>query len=132
MNAQEIFDSSVLRLKSMKGQAAIPLNVGGVKPYMACQYRSPNGPCLVGAFIPDDVYSPKMDGGYNADGLIETFPELPQFMRDYKDLLLLLQAIHDDSSNWIDNQFCNWDILKNVIALEYSLNTEVLDNVCRV
>ncbi len=70
----------------------------------SCVYRDSKGlSCAVGCCIPDDYYSPDMEGEIVNYQLFTLFPQL-EYLRPYKNLLKELQAIHDGCPNdeWPD------------------------------
>jgi len=91
MTPQEIFDTVVAHLFAQKHRAFSNTR---------CVYRAGNGDkCAVGVLIPDDVYSPKMEGG-NVEGLIDGRFKIPDFIYDNHELLGSLQGAHDNAGNW--------------------------------
>lgn len=56
--------------------------------------------CAVGCLIPDDLYSPKMEGIW-VGRLVEEFPELKKFIPNLA-LARSLQSVHDvyDCDDW--------------------------------
>lgn len=63
----------------------------------ACLYRGPDGnKCVVGCFIPDDKYSPRMEGLGFGDLLVK-FPELRKYM-PLGEGMSTLQRLHDNFS----------------------------------
>jgi len=62
-----------------------------------CRYRSDSGlACFVGCIIPDELYSPEMEG-CSVDQLIACgrFPEAAEMLRPHRGMLKVLQGIHD-------------------------------------
>lgn len=82
---------------------------------MTCVYRDPvnRTKCFVGELIPDDEYSPEMEG-YAVEDLVKNFdiPELADV-----DVLLMkeLQILHDSRSQ------CAWADELRKIAVKYHL-----------
>jgi hypothetical protein len=73
----------------------------------ACIYRADRDDkivrCAVGQFIPDEVYTPSMEGG----GIRELLHraevnnwELPAILTEEKELFQRLQVFHDSNENW--------------------------------
>lgn len=92
MTPQEIFDTVVTHLRSMPRQSK--------NNYGPCKYRSFDGlKCAVGCLIPDELYTPKMEGG-DVESLYDNF-DLPH--EEHLSLLLRLQAMHDEKFYWGDN-----------------------------
>lgn len=64
-----------------------------------CLYRGPHGRrCAIGCLIPDDVYTPSMEGN-GIDDLLRDHPQALPFEMTDADICFLarLQLIHDDS-----------------------------------
>jgi hypothetical protein len=96
---QQYFDKTCAHLFKQGQPARIDM-------YSTCQYRMINGlRCAVGCHIPDNEYSPKMEGE-----TIRTLKEKnmlpPSLAKDIAanemlfDLLKALQLVHDEFSNW--------------------------------
>jgi len=93
MTEQEVFDTVVVHLRSMKKQS---LDANG-----ACVYRSPSGAkCAIGSIIPDELYSPSMEGR-PVNNLYRDYPHLPH--SEHLDLLDRLQETHDAATFWVDD-----------------------------
>jgi hypothetical protein len=113
MTQQEIFDIVARHLLTQNAKAH-----RGDK----CVYRAEDGKkCAIGCLIPDDVYSPDMEG-QSILSLLESdvwTKKLP-FSLDDAEFLGYLQAIHDwhDLSVWKDKL--------QEIATKYQLNDSVL------
>ncbi len=59
-----------------------------------CRYRTDEGnACFVGAFIPDDVYSPSFEGSVHF--LLKEYPNMLPIMPLDEDALAKLQHVHD-------------------------------------
>ena len=87
MNRQEIFDTVANHLLTQKEQS---MDENG-----KCLYRGPNGlKCAIGCLIPDEDYSPTMEG-IRISALIDKFRDLPHYFYDYVVFLEKLQEIHD-------------------------------------
>lgn len=102
MTQQEIFDKVAKHLLTQKGKA-MDAPEGG-----ACQYRGLNNTaCAVGCLIPDEVYSPRLEGT-DLGGLIQRATiwniTLPAEITDKANYPLLrsLQVVHDmrDPETW--------------------------------
>lgn len=98
--------------------------------YGACKYRGDNGTkCAVGFLIPDDIYTPRLEGYTNAKDLIAELcrSELKDIIYD---LLDELQTLHDTAIKpWQmlhDSAIKPWREGLLDIALEYSCHDEVL------
>lgn len=91
---QEIFDKVWEYAKTMERPSNIV--VEGL-----CMYRGPGGnKCFVGILIPDEVYSPDMEG-LPARDLIFAFREVMESIglsNDHVLFLTDLQEVHDDAS----------------------------------
>ena len=113
MNAQEIFDTVVTHLRSMKERSG-EYDLSGE---FRCLYRGPNGSmCAVGVLLKDDEYSPYMEN-YSADNI-----PLPERLKNHEYLLTDLQDIHDKKRHWNENGFCGNHALKEIArnhSLEY-------------
>jgi hypothetical protein len=98
MTNQEVFDKVVVHLRSMASQS---VRLDGV-----CAYRGIDGlKCAIGIFIPDDVYSPDMEGPDNGvERLLNNF-NLPELKEIPIDLLKRLQSAHDSGDNWGEDGF---------------------------
>lgn len=115
MNAQEIFDAVLQHARRQKVPAE---NADRV-----CQYRAPDGKrCFIGALIPDELYTPKIEG-LEIHDVLRRFPRIREFFgideQQMTTLTLLsrLQRIHDDR----DPE--DWEIelkwLANDLSLQY-------------
>lgn len=84
--------------------------------YESCRYRGPNGKkCAVGMFIPDEFYSPKIEGylysGEDSDKTVCDFiPELLMLMplENMSDLQQVHDGSHSDTTlqdmlTWVEN-----------------------------
>jgi hypothetical protein len=72
----------------LKTQLAQGLNAGG-----ACCYRGEDGlKCAVGALIPDDQYTPQMDGSYSLREVMENCTALCEIEAKYPNLF---DELHD-------------------------------------
>ncbi|MGQ7794435.1 hypothetical protein ACUN0C_18675 [Faunimonas sp. B44] len=109
-NRQEAFDTVVRHLFKQGKQAKF----GG------CVYRGPEGTkCAVGCLIPDELYSPKLEG--------RSVFSLPQRVLDQlpaPSLLDKLQQAHDDDSNWLNPAYLRDHLA--IIAGHWALNTDAL------
>lgn len=83
-------------------------NLGMCTTNMLCRYRRPDGhTCVLGAFIPDDIYHP----GFENRGVItltemdDLDPDFKTWLTDHEEVLSRLQQIHDGDLNWGDNGF---------------------------
>lgn len=96
ITAQEIFDKVVTHLRTQGEQASILKSDGGY----SCRYRTEDGlKCAVGCLIPDDDYSPSMEGTY-ASSVISRNRDKLSYLSPHLALLDDLQAVHDDRSHW--------------------------------
>jgi hypothetical protein len=93
MTKQEIFNRVWAHAQTMTERAVVEGAFGGE----SCRYRSPTGPCLIGALIPDELYNPEFEGlpvsQLLNDGLLdyEIFKDISRRFLD------LLQACHDNA-----------------------------------
>jgi hypothetical protein len=93
MTKQEIFNRVWAHAQTMTERAVVKGKIGGE----SCRYRSPTGPCLIGALIPDELYNPEFEGLPASqlldDGLLdyEPFKNIPGRFLDS------LQACHDNA-----------------------------------
>ncbi len=109
---QEIFDFVATHLFT-QGTAAV--NKSG-----ACRYRGPDGTkCAVGALIPDDEYSVKMEGKSSLEvgrqGVSYHSPTLARL--NEKDpgisyLLRRLQTVHDSIERWASTEAMREDLAR--------------------
>lgn len=87
--------------------------------YGGCKYRGDNGTkCAIGFLIPDEIYTPRLEGYTNARDLIAKlcYSELKDVIYD---LLDDLQTLHDSGiKSWREGLLD--------IALKYSCHDEVL------
>ena len=90
MSPQEIFDTVCAHLRGMKGPS--------LDEYGNCAYRGVGGAkCAAGVLIPDDVYSPEMEGFAFSELLeIELGKTLLDWFEENSYLIHMLQAAHDD------------------------------------
>jgi hypothetical protein len=83
-----------------------------------CRYRTNDGlMCAVGCLIPDEVYTPKMEGKIAPDLAESLFPNLPQEITYYSDMLDSLQWVHD-----------SWDISESFKSLVRKLKNIAIDH----
>lgn len=108
MKAREIFDKVKKHLTSQRGQSSDPDG--------ACLYRDPNGlKCAVGAIIPDELYSDKIEGetvkSIITRAILGKSEPLNVFLRKlepHADLLTALQRVHDRPISWDENGFSRY------------------------
>ena len=88
-SAQEVFDIVVNHLVTQRRPAYTGLS--------GCMYRAPDGlRCAVGVLIPDNLYDPEFERD-TADSVIrKLFNEDLADWREHRELLLALQAVHDE------------------------------------
>lgn len=103
LTAQQSLDMLVGLSKAGK----FPAKAGGDG---ACVLRTGEGlRCAVGAHIPDEAYSPKMeDYGYSFGQLCYRFPEVLSFVPEGldKDDMNAMRMVHDDTSRkWDHDEF---------------------------
>lgn len=90
MNNQEVFDKVVTHLRTQ----GVPSMSGG----QYCQYRGPNGTsCAAGCLIPDNAYTPELEGNGVHSREVSDRLEFLGFTREQRVLLNSLQQAHD---NW--------------------------------
>lgn len=100
MNKQEIFDAVVRHFKT---QVEPSLEYDAHIGLSRCKYRSIDGKkCAAGIFIPDDQYSPTMEG--KAFTFVAQRHSLPAFLVDEKDFVERLQLIHDSTRTGARNE----------------------------
>jgi hypothetical protein len=100
MNNQEVFNRVVTHLRA-QGRKSVA-GLGSDRPF--CLYRGDDGAssCAVGCLIPDDVYTPEMEGR-GIDELVEQFCVIEQLFAGVEySLLKDLQHLHDtrDVEDW--------------------------------
>ncbi|MGQ7794513.1 hypothetical protein ACUN0C_19080 [Faunimonas sp. B44] len=112
-NRQEAFDF-VVRHLFKQGERAVAEGGG-------CLYRGPDGTkCAVGCLIPDELYTPRLEGN--------SVFMLPQRVLDQlpaPSLLNELQIAHDDPTNWWNPTRLRYHL--TVIAQHWALNTDALE-----
>lgn len=102
MNAQEIFDTVVRHLKTQGKQSRTS---SGTCVYRKFEADGSVLKCAVGCLIPDDVYTPEMDGdGWEIGKLVEAICDefediLPKYFQQNVKLFSELQKVHDRSLN---------------------------------
>lgn len=137
LTLQEIFDRTAVHLLT-QGKAAInPLSSG-----VSCRYRNPEGlKCAAGYWIPDELYSPEMEGytirEYSTNYEEKLAPEeilikkaLAQVGISTKfqlQLLRQLQVIHDSRALEKDTRGI-WSIKLEDLARQHDLNYDVVTN----
>jgi hypothetical protein len=76
----------------------------GIPSYIegkGCRYRSNGERCILGWFIPDDVYDSDMEGK-GVEALLREFGEVvPAWFHDRVDLLTQMQSAHDGDSSLV-------------------------------
>lgn len=88
MDKQEIFDTVV---KALKKQGKPSVSHRG-----ECVYRGPDGTkCAAGHLLPDECYTPTMEGASWNVLVYHHGDKLPKFLVDEADLIRRLQSIHD-------------------------------------
>lgn len=113
MDKQQIFDTVATHLLK-QGEAATS--------HGRCRYRTESGlMCAVGCLIPDEKYTPKIEGR-----AVRDIPHMLPFYTTFDDLTLLgqLQAAHD--LELIDSGIEAWKGRMLLIAADYKLNAEAL------
>jgi hypothetical protein len=97
MDLQEMFDRVVTHLLTQNARSSHFLKTGE-----QCLYRGPEGRmCAIGCLIPDEIYNPEMEVGFEdlleRPAIKELFPT-----RKHECLGLRLQMIHDrdEPSEW--------------------------------
>ena len=100
MTPQEIFDTVVTHLRGMEKPSAYGDG--------SCAYRGMDGAkCAAGVLIPDEIYSPEMEGCP-----VENFPakdfgkSLPDWFVKNSYLIQRFQWEHDCECNWDETGFC--------------------------
>lgn len=121
---QEIFDRVATHLLRQNAVASR----GG-----CCVYRDDQGrKCAVGALIPDEIYSPRMEG-HNISNLWASVPgdcrERAAFAEKHWQLLRALQSVHDKVMGNAPGT-CRplFEEYLRRVAEHYELSTAVLDN----
>ncbi len=89
MEPQQAFTKIVTHLRAQNRQSKDDL-------YRLCLYKAPNSDsCAVGCMIPDDQYSPNMEGK-SLRVLMETFPDLfNEWPENTINLMSSMQTVHD-------------------------------------
>ena len=115
MTRQEMFDIAAKHLLTQRVRSVDPVTG-------SCRYRGPQGRmCAIGPMIPDEKYSPDMEGWgvgscdvWNAMGLDSDDPG------NLKTLAHKLQRIHDA---WAPTA---WPYMLLALALKYNLDTAIV------
>lgn len=124
--SQEFFDKTVRHLHEQGKQA---VDVRG-----ACKYRIMVGGqmlmCALGCHIPDEIYTPKMEGK-GVLVLMREFSELENIMPPGIDLLWQLQSAHDSTDNWYFGGELNINGIDKLrsIAIKYQLSAAVINEL---
>lgn len=116
LTAQQVFDMACEHLLAMPKQCT---SLGS----RMCVYRGPNGTrCVAGAFLPDTMYQPWMDGEHGGDIITvsaraDVFDtELPRVWHEHKSLLRALQGIHDNPDVWQDTRRDGKKLMRQELA----------------
>lgn len=115
---QQIFDY-VYKFLYKQGKRAADKNGG-------CKYRTHDGlKCAVGCIIPDELYSPIMEGSLYT--LNDRRYKVPWYIKRNRNLLRDMQVAHDNTYASNPKKFRS-DIREKflAIALDHKLSTEVL------
>ena len=114
---QLVFDATVERAKDGRGRAWDDESE-------KCMYRtSDNNRCFIGALIPDENYGSKLEGNSASHHLV--VDALPDDIKNaHPELLVKMQAIHDQANNWDYERFgkVGWTELVN-LGNEFHLDT---------
>ena len=123
LNKQQVFDKVAAHLLAQGITSSKGHEVGGT-----CLYRGPNGTkCAVGCLIPDDLYSPNMEGKSVPGSVSPDFPDLDSMLgrvltqiveQDTFPLLAALQVLHDT----IKPEF--WDVELRNSAIKFNLTVK--------
>lgn len=114
MNNQEAFDKVAKHLLTQRAKA--------MKTPSICAYRAADGKtCAVGCLIPDELYSPAMEGS-GVGAVVRDFPEFGKFLEGVAGTMLAeLQSVHDR------DEVHTWRWSLEGIAITYELDRTVLD-----
>jgi len=107
MELQLIYDTVTNHLLTQKSRSILGSGYGDTN---ICAYRGKdNLKCAVGILIPDEIYTPQMEGKGLRE-LIDEFNSIDNLFptQDEQSLLSMLQIIHDNSSNWDENGLAPW------------------------
>lgn len=122
MTDQEAFDKVVAHLLEQKVYSVDSAAISNLTGCYMPAYRGDNATkCAIGCLIPDDQYSPEMEGK-RVYRVICNFPDLP-FAKVNFQLLSELQYIHDAGSGFQDNHM-NLPSIKNrlkICAFKFNL-----------
>lgn len=115
MTPQEIFDKVATHLFTQCKQA----NDGG-----GCLYRTSYGLlCAAGCLLPDEFYKPEMERN-TFILLVEKYPELPTWFKQYRSLINALQGVHDLPSSLKSSSLLKKRL--EYVADTYNLNPSIL------
>lgn len=100
---QTAFDAMVARLKDGNGRSVDPVT-------NKCRYRCPDGnKCVVGVLLNDKDAEEGDALSVGAMGISASY------LKDVSNGLMLdMQHLHDEFSNWDGNNFINWEAVRKV------------------
>ncbi len=120
MTKQKIFEKAA---KHLFRQGERSVEAGDV-----CRYRGRGGmKCVVGVFIPDDRYSPVLEGRDVSDLLRHHPNVLPRALKPHEGMLIRLQGLHDSPHHWYSSEAMRRQL--QFIGASYNLNTAFLDSL---
>lgn len=128
MTQQEMFDTIIPALLKQGGpslgpEAADPESIG-------CMYRGDDGrKCAVGVLIPDELYTPSMEGR-SAEDMMKIYLDVQNLLgAENVEFLEAMQQVHDsnpyDAEEWDMNYFIG---SYERLASRFDLNPAVLHN----
>ena len=129
MNKQEVFNQLAQHL-FQQNERSMTLSEGGA---LICAYRTKDAEplkCAVGKFIPDALYSRKMEN-VSANGvLFEQFPELiePLTIEDaHRVFWSVAQSVHDRGSSWESTAHMRTAL--NELATEFEIDASIVETL---
>lgn len=120
MEAQQIFETVSKHLFHQGVQSTSQIG---------CAYRGDNGTsCAVGCLIPDEGYSPGMEGmdAYDLCMIFDSIESIGE-LKPFTWLLMELQGVHDAGCCWADTKSMLHALGR--VARQFNLDGSFLDNL---
>jgi hypothetical protein len=80
--------------------------------------------CAAGCLIPDEEYKPEFEG-LPWMGVCHDIPSLASLTGNVHDLIVSLQGVHDDDSNW--DSIDTLEVALCEVASRYGLSSDILN-----